>query len=537
MFVASSISEPSTFLFAIFPSAPPDGVRPFAVRLVPEPTVCLKEPLVMPRIQPARPLLIALFALGLPESARAQPATKPAEPPQPKVLIVSPAAAPVPVLKYRLLPSSAELNPGDAAPIYLRIHGYEDTALEESWRQISEKAARWLDLPLAEFPKDEARGFVNLWSGKLQQLEFGTRRKTCDWNYTIPEQRENIIGVLLPDVQSLRQWGRVLVLKARVEIADGKVDEAIRTIETGLAFARHAGGGPFLLNGLIGMAIAMPMLDRCEELIARPGAPNLYWALTALPRPLVGLRDQMELERKLFENLIPELRESELARPRNPAEWAVLLARLHEGIVKWSRFDARLGEQQPRLRELSERELSQFRSAELASAREHLKASRRLTDEQLGAMCEDQIVALHIADGYREIWDDWFKVSYLPARDAVAQQAAALKRLDDARKGPFVLFAAYVAGIYSSMRAELQIDRRFAALRVIEAIRLRAAAHDGALPESLGEITEVPVPDDPATGKPFDYHRDGNSATLSGPEAGLPPPVRPAYRITIRPRP
>jgi hypothetical protein len=41
------------------------------------------------------------------------------------------------------------------------------------------------------------------------------------------------------------------------------------------------------------------------------------------------------------------------------------------------------------------------------------------------------------------------------------------------------------------------------------------------------------VPDDPATGKLFEYHLDGNSATLSGPKAGLPPPW-PSYRISIR---
>jgi hypothetical protein len=112
--------------------------------------------------------------------------------------------------------------------------------------------------------------------------------------------------------------------------------------------------------------------------------------------------------------------------------------------------------------------------------------------------------------------------------------AAALKQLAAAKKGPFVLFVEYVAGIYPAMMAELRLERRIAALRVIEAIRLYAAAHDAALPESLGQITEVPVPEDPATGKPFEYHRDGSSATVSGPEAGLPPPLRPSYRITIR---
>src|SRR5262249_51543871 len=122
----------------------------------------------------------------------------------------------------------------------------------------------------------------------------------------------------------------------------------------------------------------------------------------------------------------------------------------------------------------------------------------------------------------------------LPTRDAVAQHAGAEKQLIAAKKGPFVLFVEYVAGVYPAMMAELRLDRRVPALRVIEGIRLYAAAHDGRLPGSLSHGPDVPGPDDPATGKPFEYHRDGNSATLSGPQAGLPPPPWPSYRITIR---
>ena len=74
--------------------------------------------------------LAACMALLMPPSAPAQTPAKPAEPPKPKVLVLSPAAAPVPALKYRLLPSSADLIPGDAAPIYLRPNGYEVTRVE-----------------------------------------------------------------------------------------------------------------------------------------------------------------------------------------------------------------------------------------------------------------------------------------------------------------------------------------------------------------------------------------------------------------------
>src|SRR3954469_4629169 len=102
-------------------------------------------------------IALLLVASGPIAALAQQPAEKPAEPPKPKELALSPAAAPVPALKYRLLPSVTELKPGDAAPIYLRIHGYEDSPLEPAWNQISRDAPKWLELPLDQFPVGEVR--------------------------------------------------------------------------------------------------------------------------------------------------------------------------------------------------------------------------------------------------------------------------------------------------------------------------------------------------------------------------------------------
>jgi hypothetical protein len=482
-------------------------------------------------------LIVPVPAPGQTEPARA---AKPPESPRPKDLTVSPRAAPIPALKYRLLPSATELNPGDAAPIYLRIHGYEDQGLQEQWSQIRDKTARWMALPLKEFPTSEARAFVNVWRGKLKQLEFGTRRRTCDWNYTLPEERLDAVGILLPDAQSMSEWGRVLALKARVEVAEGKLDDAIRTIETGLAFARHLGSGPFVINGLVGIALANLVLELCDDLISQPGAPNLYWALSALPRPLIDLRNQLEVEESIGENLIPELTETELNKPRTPADWASLLWRMHERIVKWGRLLAsESSNAAPDLRNLAGWSLEQLKAEVLPVAKKYLDTSHEQSPTQRPAMCDDQIVALYMAGRYRELRDDLFKASYLPAHEALPQVTAAGKRLETVKSPTLALFVAIYAGdsplrYGRPLSSELWLDRRIATLRVIEAIRLYAAAHDGALPEALEQVTDVPVPNDPATGKPFIYRRAGSAAILHGPQAGLRAPWTP-YRITIRP--
>ena len=62
-----------------------------------------------------------------------------------------------------------------------------------------------------------------------------------------------------------------------------------------------------------------------------------------------------------------------------------------------------------------------------------------------------------------------------------------------------------------------RLDRHVATLQCIEAMRLYAATHEGRFPKQLSDITQVPVPDDPVTHKPFIYSRTGAEAVLEGP--------------------
>ena len=137
----------------------------------------------------------------------------------------------------------------------------------------------WSNLPLAQFPVPEARKYIDQWSNVFEQLKFAARRQTCNWNYTLPEQKEEAIELRLPDLQVMRNWARLQAIKVRVEIAEHKYDEAVQTIETGIAFGQHVGEGPVVINTLVGVACAEVMLGGVEELIAQPDSPNLYWAL------------------------------------------------------------------------------------------------------------------------------------------------------------------------------------------------------------------------------------------------------------------
>jgi hypothetical protein len=74
--------------------------------------------------------------------------------------------------------------------------------------------------------------------------------------------------------------------------------------------------------------------------------------------------------------------------------------------------------------------------------------------------------------------------------------------------------AILLPAIRSVNEATIRRETSTAADRVIEAIRMQAAKNGGTLPQSLTDITIVPVPDDPRTAKPFPYTVHGDTAVL-----------------------
>src|SRR6516165_3476903 len=234
---------------------------------------------------------------------------KPAAPEKPaspwavdRTLVVTPQPAPTPALKYRLLPLTWALKEGNAVPIYLRLVHEQDDAARKYW---SETPLRWNELPVAKIPLEEARQFLGKMRYSLQQLELGARRRTAEWNYTL--DAGDPIGLLLPDVQWMRSYAPMLVLQARVALAEGDFARAAHHLQTGFAFSRHMTEGPTLINGLVGIAIARQFAGAVGDFVERPQAPNLYWAIAALPHPLIDLRKEMDWEYGMLEMVFPEL--------------------------------------------------------------------------------------------------------------------------------------------------------------------------------------------------------------------------------------
>lgn len=438
---------------------------------------------------------------------------------------ISPRAAPVPVLKYQLFPRRNELTEGNAVPIYLRFAHERNDATK---RELLEKLDRWTKMPPEKLPKAEVRAFIDRWKYNLRQMEIAARRKTADWGYAY---QDNPVEALLPDIQEMRMQIRLLVVKARLEAAEGDFAAAARTLETAFSFARQISQGPFLIGGLVAVAGAHLSADAILDIISQPGAPNLYWALTALPRPLINLRPAMETDTGILELQFPDL--AHLDRPRSPQEWEQTLTRVRQELERLMRppFQSRM---QPKpgttARDPAER------SPDLPEAKKYLTETAGLPASTVEAMPAAQVLLRYLSGRFNEFRDQMLAATYLPYPQGLPMAAAAFQRLKSAPLTEATRLAELMLPATEKVElSQARLDRKIAMLRVIEALRIYAAAHDGRLPDRLDDVHEVPIPLDPGTDQPFEYHRDGQTATLESRLPGYAPSGHGLrYRVTMR---
>jgi hypothetical protein len=457
-------------------------------------------------------LLAAANGLGqVPGADDEQPATPVTR------LAIAPTPAPIPALRYQLLPELRDTTPGNAALLYYRAFSPEwiSNFLRPESRQALEEAET---KPLRDL-KSKVGADVGIFgwvrqAGALREVDRAARRQYCDWDM-VGRVREEGISMLLPDVQSLRNFARMLAVRARLELADGNFDKAVYTLQTGLQLGRHAADAPTLIQALVGTGIANSALTQVEEFIRTPGAPNLYWALTALPQPFIDLRKPYQGERLMIDNLLPGFREAlrdPHATPMSPQqveELGVKLAHLAESVKT---------EAKPWLLALALKKYS--------PAKEYLRRHGR-SEQQVNELPVLQAVLLYEVAEYDRFFDEqvkWQGQPYEIQRRGLAEADEALRR-EVARVGApgLSLAGMLLPAVFRVSEASARLDRRIAALRCVEAVRLHAATHGGQLPASLAAIAEVPVPGDPITSRAFEYTVAGGTATLTA-----PPPDRSA---------
>lgn len=440
-------------------------------------------------------------------------------------LSIHPAKPPYAALKYRLLPHGIETTPGNAATDYFRaILIWANDSRFEAPQAAADGGPKsdldvWTRLPLDQLAKNEAaqKFFNGTPTERWDLINMAARREQCDWDLPI---REMNIATPIPELIKLRDLGRVLAFKARIEMSRGQIEQAIETIKTGMAIGQHASRGPTLINALVGGAITQMMLDQVRELIQQPACPNLYWTLTALPHPIMDTRLGMGVESDFVYLYLPELRNVRTA-VHSEAEWDKLLFDMAKKVI--DAIPGIAGQS---------KNLAWYGMGAMFAVNAYPKAKAQLADagysaEKINGMCPSQAILTAEVETYERLQSESLKWFYADSPAALNGLVAAEHKLADLgkSKGEIIPLATMMLPALARVKSkELEADRYVAALRLVEAIRLYTAENNGQLPTTLDEIRSVPVPTNPVTGGPFSYELHDGRAVISSPS----PPSQPA---------
>jgi hypothetical protein len=424
------------------------------------------------------------------------------------VVHLAPASAvkQVGALHYHLLPGPLDRTPGNAAPLW-RLAG---EAFHESKHKMTNPESEWAHTPaLKDLPRKEVRELLGHYPAALRLARQAARCERCDWE--MPPLTVQSIQEFVP--QEGLQRGRTLInllcIQYRLQLAEGRFEDAAETLQTGFAMARDYCESDSLIFNLVGIAFGAIMFGKVQEWMETPGSPNLYWALTGLPTSFLDIRRAVEHELNTFHRSYPRLRRlnRETLTERQADE---LLREVFTGLAK--NVD-QLPKELHWLRDLAEPKKIADR---YPSARQHLLDLGRPAKE-VDALPKSQVVLLYYLNEYERVRDDILKALTVPPWQgkSLMEDATQPFQAAGATGNPFL--ALLLNAATKTYSAHVRLRHQIAGFRATEALRLYAAAHDGKPPAKWTDITDVPLPIDPATGKGFDelYEvKDGTGVLL-----------------------
>ena len=448
-------------------------------------------------------------------------------------MTVTPAAEPIPALKHRFVARDIDLTAGNAVPYYYRA--LLDSALvmkriREKFGDDDEELGRWYGTgadatPIDELPLERVREASGMLVSVIDNhLADAVARRDCDWELGLEELRGiEVIQYLLPEFQQSRDLARMVALRTRLAIAERRYEDAIDNMRMNYRLGGDVAKPPLLVCGLIGFAIESVANGTLMELIAAPDSPNLYWALTDLPDPPADLRPAARFELDFGPRMFPFIHHAETTE-RADEEWNRLFTEAFRDLQKAGGAAALFG-----AAPVEESDAAAGLVATAAGLLGYSHAKQQLVAwgmdrGRVESMAVGQVMAIYTERNYRHFADAYETLWYMPFWEMQKRGSPVNDELSDAgmlsgneNRELMPMVSILLPAMQAARAAQMRLERDVAALRVIEALRMYAAAHNGRLPVSLDEIDQVPVPMNPATGKPFEYRVDGTTAILELP--------------------
>ena len=257
------------------------------------------------------------------------------------------------------------------------------------------------------------------------------------------------------------------------------------------------------------------MNGQLEALIQSPGSPGLYWAITALPEPLVDMREAWEAEANWIHLYFRKTYEARQASKASPEQWQIAFDEL---VTKMRTLADLEGNPQAvsEASKLWETALKGMTSASAISCGKQDLIARGRPEKEVQAMTPAQVAVLDFLRDLRGLPRRVVQVVLRSVRGKLGKESPRRNNLsrDPAptrwrwQRRPGTLLASLMlpaVGVCHLKQAIL--CRNVAALRCVEAVRLYAGSHMRNLPSRLEEVTDLPIPTNPVTGAAFGYRR------------------------------
>ena len=163
----------------------------------------------------------------------------------------------------------------------------------------------------------------------------------------------------------------------------------------------------------------------------------------------------------------------------------------------------------------------------------NLEVSADLLSDQMTKLVESmpatQVALMYECANFDYWYDEgakWFAFPFPQGMRGLREQDLGMRKVKESENGAgHVIALLLLPALQKVYEAHYRLQRRIEGLRCVEAVRMYAALH-GKLPDALEDIKDVPIPEDPMTGRPFLYEKEGDTANLSftrAPGYHLPP--------------
>jgi type II secretory pathway pseudopilin PulG len=193
--------------------------------------------------------------------------------------------------RITLLPPPETLTDGDAYPLY-----------EQAGKLLPSDAIKQMGPGLTsvkpgQLPLDQVRQVLQQCQPAMDMVEKASLCRFCKWPAAASGAQSGLVVSPQGEWAIYRDLCKLVYAKGSLAIAENRPADAVKTFQTSLAMARHLGTGPGLWLPNLGL-LAVNRLT-CLGIPAYAelsGAPNLYDALAALPRPSIDVEKAFQAE-------------------------------------------------------------------------------------------------------------------------------------------------------------------------------------------------------------------------------------------------